>query len=155
MNVQIERLTEDAVLPTRATEGSAGYDLAIPGGTVVSLPGSLDGWKPSSPSVLIKLGFAIAIPEGYVGLVCPRSGLAARYSISVANAPGVIDSDYRGEVGVILISHNTRSLIIKGGDRIGQLVIVPTPEFTLIEVDRLSSTVRGAGGFGSTGFMSE
>ena len=99
---------------------------------------------------LVGTGIAIELPAGHVGLVSPRSGLALKNGVTVANAPGVVDHDYRGEVGVILINHGDRDLIIRRGDRIAQLVIMPVARVDLEQVGSLSETPRGAGGFGST-----
>ena len=100
---------------------------------------------------LVPTGIAIAIPEGYAGFVIPRSGTAIRSGISVVNAPGLIDSGYRGELAVIIINHGQEVFQITPGDRIAQLMIVAAPEVTWEEVDVLEESHRGAGGFGSTG----
>lgn len=96
-------------------------------------------------------GIAVAVPEGFVGLVAPRSGLAIRHGISVVNGPGVIDSGYRGEVAVILVNLGDEAFTWQRGDRIGQLVVVPHVEFEPVETAELDASDRGAGGFGSTG----
>lgn len=129
-------------LPTRQTEDSAGFDLqAKEGGTLCPLD-----------RVLVKTGFATAIPPGSVGFICPRSGLALKHGINVLNAPGVIDADYRGDVGVILQNHGDALFTWEAGDRIAQLVVVPLKAFAgAVEVNTLPETGRGAGGFGSTG----
>jgi len=101
--------------------------------------------------VRMPIGIAIEIPSGFQGQVVPRSGLADRAGISLTNCVGTIDSDYRGEVQVLLINHGTEPFTFKRGDRVAQLVIVPVPEVDLVEVDELSSSARDAGGFGSTG----
>ena len=100
---------------------------------------------------MVPTGLAVAIPEGHVGLVAPRSGLAARHGLGVVNAPGVIDAGYRGEVMVILVNHGTDPVTLERGDRIAQLIVVPfvTPVFE--DVDELPESVRGEEGFGSTG----
>lgn len=100
---------------------------------------------------MIPTGIAVAIPEGHAGLVAPRSGLAARYGISVVNGPGVIDPGYRGEINVILINHGTVPLTLQRGDRVAQLLVVPVVTPELVEVDELPDSVRGTGGFGSSG----
>ncbi len=100
---------------------------------------------------MIPTGIAVAIPDGYVGLVAPRSGLAARNAISVVNGPGVVDAGFRGEVHAILINHGGASVTLERGNRIAQLVVVPIAEITLEPVAQLPETVRGAGGFGSSG----
>lgn len=150
MKLNIVRLEKDPEfsMPSVSRTGDAGIDLIATSGGMIS-PGS---------SALVGCGFSIEIPEGYVGLVCPRSGLSAKYHISVGNAPGVIDSSYRGEVKIILEHRghsNTNTFQYWRGDRIAQLVIVPFVAVSeLVEVDTLSDTDRGAGGFGSTGVSS-
>lgn len=123
------------------TEGSAAADLHALEDCLVR-PGK---------SLLVKTGLALQIPEGYVGMVCPRSGLALKYGISVANAPGLIDSDFRGEVCVILTTSSTEMIEIKAGDRVAQLMIVPVMQAIFKEVKELTTTERGQNGFGSTG----
>jgi len=100
---------------------------------------------------MVPTGIAVAIPVGSVGLVAPRSGLAARHGLSVVNGPGVIDAGFRGEVNVILINHGDNAVELARGDRIAQLVVVPVTSTELVEVDELPESDRGAGGFGSTG----
>ena len=99
----------------------------------------------------VATGLALAIPRGFEGQVRPRSGLAIKHAVTVVNAPGTIDSDYRGEVKVLLINHGREPFPIAAGDRVAQLVIAPVIQAELVEVDSLSETERGAGGFGSTG----
>jgi dUTP pyrophosphatase len=147
MNVAICRLThgEGLPLPAYASEGAAGLDLyaALPAGQKLVLePGARD---------LIPTGFQIALPPGYEAQVRPRSGLAARFGVTVLNAPGTIDSDYRGEVKALLVNHGGQPFEITRGMRIAQLVVAPVARATLIETDDLGETARGAGGFGSTG----
>lgn len=128
--------------PFSATDGSAGFDLQAAEIAVL---------KPGETK-LIATGFAWEIPRGYVGMVCPRSGLALKKGITVLNAPGIIDSDYRGEVKVILINLGTEDVVLGVEDRIAQLIIAPAIHgITMQEVDELSTTQRGEGGFGSTG----
>ncbi|MCL1908509.1 MAG: dUTP diphosphatase [Holophagaceae bacterium] len=135
-------------LPDRATPNSAGMDLraALPEGElVVLLPGD---------RFLVPTGLIMAIPEGYEGQVRPRSGLALKHGVTVLNSPGTIDSDYRNEVGVLLINHGQAPFEIKRGDRVAQLLISPVPECSWSQVkstDKLGSTKRGRGGYGSTG----
>lgn len=140
IRVPIKCLHPEAVIPTRASDGDAGWDLyALEAGELE--PGQRE---------LFRTGIALAIPHGYVGYIKPRSGLALRQGINVLG--GVIDSGYRGDVGVIL--HNTDieiGTMIDGGDRIAQLVIQPVPPVYLEEVYVLPDSERGAGGFGSTG----
>jgi dUTP pyrophosphatase len=99
----------------------------------------------------VPTGLAVAIPDGHAGLVVPRSGLAARHGIGVANGPGLIDAGYRGELKVILINHGQEPVSFERGERIAQLVVVPVLVGEVVEVDELPATDRGAGGFGSTG----
>lgn len=135
----------DLDLPGYRSRGAAGLDLsaALPlGSRLVIEPGARE---------LVPTGLAIALEPGFEGQVRPRSGLALRHGVTVLNAPGTIDADYRGEVGVILINHGSEPFEILRGDRIAQLVIAPTVEVTLVEVEALAPTERGAGGFGSTG----
>ena len=144
--LKVKRLTDTAILPTRATEGDAGLDLYADENVCFY----------QGEHVLVSTGIAIEIPLGYVGLVHPRSGLAAKHGISVLNAPGTIDAGYRGEVKVILVKAsgerpNDPPTFVAKGERIAQLVIqkVELPE--VVEVDELSDSARGVGGFGSTG----
>lgn len=102
-------------------------------------------------AVAVDTGLALAIPRGFEGQVRPRSGLAIKHSVTVVNAPGTVDSDYRGPVKVLLINHGREPFAINVGDRIAQLVIAPVIQAELVEVDALSDTERGSGGFGSTG----
>jgi dUTP pyrophosphatase len=142
MNLRIARLDERARLPTRAHDGDAGLDLYALEPVVLAA-----GERASVPT-----GIAVEIPPGHAGLVLPRSGLAARHGISVVNAPGLIDSGYRGEVRVLLLNTDrARPFELDGGDRIAQLVLVPVALPTPTEVDALSDSERGAGGFGSSG----
>jgi dUTP pyrophosphatase len=106
---------------------------------------------PPGTRALIPCGFAIAVPEGYEGQVRPRSGLAARHGVTVVNAPGTIDADYRGEVMVALINLGQEPFVVERGMRIAQLLVVPVPRVTWSEVQELPATTRGAGGFGHTG----
>src|SRR5688572_2279441 len=128
-------------LPSYATSGSAGLDLCAAQGHRIE-PGERK---------LVGTGFAIALPSNCEGQIRPRSGLAARSGLTVLNAPGTIDADYRGEVKVLLINLGLQPVDIVTGDRIAQLVVAPVSRLRLVEVDNLPSTVRGAGGFGSTG----
>jgi dUTP pyrophosphatase len=147
MKVAIRQLPNADGLPSPAyaSEGAAGIDLyaaLAPGQKLVLEPGARD---------LIPTGLSIALPPGYEGQVRPRSGLAAAHGVTVLNAPGTIDSDYRGEIKAILINLGAQAFEIVRGMRIAQLVIAPAPQATLVEVDDLDATERGAGGFGSTG----
>ncbi len=131
--------------PAYETTQASGMDLraALPAEKAVELPGG--------QRVLVPTGFAIALPHGYEAQVRPRSGLAAKAGITVLNTPGTIDSDYRGEVKVILVNLGDAAFTIKRGERIAQMVIAPVVQARLQEVDTLDETERGAGGFGSTG----
>jgi dUTP pyrophosphatase len=101
--------------------------------------------------VAVPTGLAVAIPEGFAGLVLPRSGHAKRFGVGVVNGPGLIDAGYRGEVSVLLINHGSETVEFKKGERIAQLAVVPVAVVEWVEVDSLDETSRGAGGFGSTG----
>ena len=143
MTHKIKKLRPSAKTPVRATDGAAGYDLSACIDSELLLPAG--GCK------LIPTGIAIALPENTVGLVFGRSGLGIRHQIAPANAVGVIDSDYRGEIAVGLKNHSDTDYIIKPGERIAQLVIMPVLTPRLEETDELSETERSSGGFGSTG----
>ncbi len=132
-----------AVMPRYATKGAAGADVSA----LLSSPITL---RPGEYKA-IPTGLYMEIPEGYEVQVRPRSGLALKHGITVLNAPGTIDSDYRGEVCVILINHSQKPFVIENGDRIAQLVTAKTSRLEFTEVDDLSATERGEGGFGSTG----
>jgi len=132
-------------LPARQSAGAAGADLAaaLAEGEVLTLaPGE---------SAMVPCGFALAIPEGFEAQVRPRSGLAAKFGVTVLNAPGTVDADYRGEVKAILINHGKAPFEIRRGDRIAQMVIAAVPALALEEVEELEETDRGTSGFGSTG----
>jgi dUTP pyrophosphatase len=146
MEVRIKRLPngEGLPLPAKKTASAAGFDLAAAvAEPVVIGPGK---WA------LIPTGFAIALPEGHEGQVRPRSGLATEHGVTVLNAPGTIDADYRGEVKVPLINHGERDFVVTRGMRIAQLVVAAVASAALVEVPELDETERGQGGFGSTGF---
>ena len=135
----------DLPIPAYATAGAAGFDLraAVPGDApLFLLPGCHE---------LVPTGFACAVPHGYEMQVRPRSGLALKHGVTVANTPGTVDSDYRGPIMVILINLGREPFKVSRGDRIAQAVVAPAPQLTLTEVDSLDATVRGEGGFGSTG----
>ena len=145
MKLLIKRLdhAKDLPLPRYETAGAAGMDLiAAVTNDVALAPGA---------RAIIPSGIAIAVPLGYEGQVRPRSGLAAKSGVTTLNAPGTIDADYRGEVGVILINHGAETFTVTRGMRIAQLLIAPVEQAELVEVDSLDETARGAGGFGSTG----
>ena len=141
-DLQFQRVGEHALaVPSYATTGSAGLDLCAAGPHRIE-PGERK---------LVGTGFAIALPSNCEGQIRPRSGLAARSGLTVLNAPGTVDADYRGEVKVLLINLGVEPVEILPGDRIAQLVVAPVSRLRLVEVEHLPSTVRGDGGFGSTG----
>jgi dUTP pyrophosphatase len=146
MEVRVRRLPngEGLPLPAKKTAAAAGFDLAAAVETPVILP--------PGGRALIPTGFAIALPEGYEGQVRPRSGLAVEHGVTVLNAPGTIDADYRGEVKVPLINHGAREFTVTRGMRIAQLVVAAVAPVEIVEATELDETLRGAGGFGSTGF---
>lgn len=131
----------DLPLPDYATAGAAGFDLRAATSLALA-PGQY---------AMVPTGFAVAIPPGFEMQVRPRSGLAAKHGVTVLNAPGTVDSDYRGELAVILINHGSERFDINRGDRIAQGVIAAAAQVVLIEVESLDATARGSGGFGSTG----
>ena len=140
MKINIRRTNDKAKIPTKGSEGAAGFDLYSIEDTAI--------WK--GHTQLIRTGISIAIPEGYEGQVRSRSG-CAKSGLVVANSPGTIDCDYRGEVGVLLHNQGRYNAIIRAGERVAQLVIQAVPSVTLHEVSDLTITPRGSGGFGSTG----
>ncbi len=145
MQITVRRLdhNRDLPLPRYETAGAAGMDLlAAVTADVVLQPGA---------RAIIPTGLQMAIPAGFEVQVRPRSGLAAKNGVTVLNSPGTIDSDYRGEIGVILINHGAEPFTIARGSRIAQMVIASVTQGTLVEADTLDATARGAGGFGSTG----
>jgi len=139
--IHFDTIHEDAVVPQYATDGDAGLDLYSVETTTLA-PGKRDS---------VGTGITMAIPKGYVGLVHPRSGLAFKHGISVANTPGTIDSGYRGEIRVLLINLGHDTISISKGDRIAQLVVQPVVKAVMIQHAISSDTERGTGGFGSTG----
>lgn len=139
--MKVKRLYEEALLPTKATEGSAAFDL------YAYTEAPLDPCE----TFKYKTGIALEIPEGSVGLIFPRSGLSTKFGIRLSNCVGVIDSDYRGEIIVALHNDGDESYMINRGDRIAQLMIVDIPKIEIEEVTELSDTKRGIGGFGSSG----
>ena len=135
----------DLPIPAYATAGAAGFDLraAVPeGAPVVLAPGE---------RALVPAGFACAVPHGYEMQVRPRSGLATKHGVTVANSPGTVDSDYRGPLMVCLVNLGAEPFTIRRGDRIAQAVVAPAPQLALVETETLEPTARGEGGFGSTG----
>jgi dUTP pyrophosphatase len=143
--VAVERLPHGAglPLPDYATAGSAGADLraAVDG----------DFWIAPGARRLVPTGFRVAIPAGFEGQVRPRSGLALRWGVTLPNSPGTIDSDYRGELQVLLVNLGDRPFRVRRGDRVAQLVVAPVVTARFVETASLDSTARGDGGFGSTG----
>ena len=143
VKVLIKKTSKEVITPKYKTDGSSGVDLsAFLDKEVIIKPNSSD---------LIPTGLQVAIPEEFEIQIRPRSGLAAKESIGVLNSPGTIDSDYRGELKIILFNHSNKDFIINNGDRIAQMVLVPILKMEFEEVDSLPNTVRGQGGFGSTG----
>lgn len=142
-DVAILRLphAEGLALPAYESEHAAGMDLRA----------AEDAILPPGGRALVATGFAIALPHGFEAQVRPRSGLAAKHGVTVLNAPGTIDADYRGEIKVILINHGEAAFAIKRGDRIAQMIVAPVTRIRLSEQASLSDTARGSGGFGSTG----
>ncbi len=143
IDIELKRLEngEGLPVPEYETSGSAGMDVRAAKAMVIA----------AGDRAIVPTGFAMAIPEGYEVQVRPRSGLAIKKGISLPNTPGTIDSDYRGELGVILINHGNEDFAIERGDRIAQLVVAPVQRAKMVLVDELDATARGAGGFGSTG----
>ncbi|MDR0785556.1 MAG: dUTP diphosphatase [Treponema sp.] len=141
--IKIHRLTPRSRLPRYETAGAAGMDIHALLEESVLIP--------SGARALIRTGIALEIPEGFEAQVRPRSGLAFKQGLTVLNAPGTIDSDYRGEVAVILVNMGGQAVSVNDGDRIAQLVFAPITRVQLEETDALSETERGAGGLGSTG----
>jgi dUTP pyrophosphatase len=143
--IQLRRLEHAADLPVPAyeTAHAAGMDL------MACIPADMD--LAPGRRALIPTGFAIALPEGFEAQVRPRSGLANKHGITVLNAPGTIDADYRGEIAIILINHGEAPFVIRRGMRIAQMVVAPVARVVWREADELDETERGAGGFGSTG----
>jgi dUTP pyrophosphatase len=141
MQVNFVRLDPELEIPTRSHIGDAAIDLQS----------RIDLNLEPGERAAVPTGIAVAIPEGFAGLVLPRSGHALRAGIGVVNGPGLIDSGFRGEVTVLLINHGSEAVEFARGDRVAQLAVVPIPEVEWMEVEDLDVTMRGAGGFGSTG----
>lgn len=145
MKINLKRYNPslDLPLPEYKTEGSAGLDLSSASKEIITIaPGK---------KALIPTNVIIELPRGYEGQVRPRSGLALKYGITVLNSPGTVDSDYRGEIGVVLINHGDEDFEVNFGDRIAQLIIAKYEHCEINEVDELSTSTRGEGGYGSTG----
>lgn len=145
MKIPFKRLSNGAGLPLPAyqTQGSAGMDLCA--------AVEVDCEIASGARRLVPCGFSVAIPEGYEGQVRSRSGLALKYGVAVLNSPGTIDSDYRGEIGIVLVNHGERPFLVSRGMRIAQLVISQVEKAEWAEVAELPETARGEGGYGHTG----
>jgi len=141
VKVRVKRLSPDAKIPTAAKAGDVAFDLYS----------TIDYELRPGERFAVPTGIAIEIPPGYEGQVRPRSGLALKEGVTVLNTPGTVDSGYRGEVKTIMMNHNGEPFKITKGMRISQLAIRPVPEVEFVEVDELSDTERGEGGFGSTG----
>lgn len=142
MKMNVKKLNDNAVVPTYGSLSAAGADLYSCEGEITISPGK---------TRLVHTGLAMQIPEGYVGLIYARSGIATKRGLAPANKVGVIDSDYRGEIMVALHNHSDEDAVIAEGERIAQIVITPYLSVDFIEVDALDDTERGTGGFGSTG----
>jgi dUTP pyrophosphatase len=143
MKIKVKKLNESAILPTYGSASAAGADL-------YNLPGA-DVVIPAHQTVMIHTGLAMEIPEGYAGFLFARSGIASKRGLAPANKVGVIDSDYRGEFMVALHNHSNVDATIAGGERIAQLCILPVLQAEFLVAEELGETVRGEGGFGSTG----
>ena len=141
MQLHVKRLTPTATLPVRATENASCFDVCA----------DLDGVVPPGERMLVKTGLAVAVPPGFEVQVRSRSGLALKQGVAVLNAPGTVDADYRGEVGVILMNHGREPFTFKRGDRVAQIGGYRVEMCAAVEVDVLEATARGAGGFGHTG----
>jgi len=141
--IKVKKLRPEARLPAYMTAGAAGADLYA---AVVAPVRIAAGER-----TVIPIGIALEIPEGFEGQVRPRSGLAVRDGLTVLNAPGTIDSDYRGELGIVLVNHGSEPFVVEPLSRIAQLVIAPVVQAQIEEVEALSDTTRGQGGFGHTG----
>lgn len=145
LEIAVQQLDPDLPLPAYAHPGDAGADLLT----------TVDVQLAPGERALVPTGIAIALPEGYVGLVHPRSGLAARHGLSIVNTPGTVDSGYRGEIKVLLINHDpVEPITLKRGDRVAQLVVQRYERAAFVPVASLPDSVRGSGGYGSTGGFS-
>ena len=143
VKILVKKLDSRVKLPSYKTIGSSGMDLmALTDKPIIILP---------KKSYLVPTGMSVAMPKNYEIQIRPRSGLAAKNNISILNTPGTIDSDYRGEIKIILFNHGSDEFLINNGDRIAQIVLMPVHKIDFEEVDNLPDTVRGDGGFGSTG----
>lgn len=147
ITVDVQQLphAEGLALPAYQTAHAAGLDL------LAAVPEDAPMILAAGKYVLVPTGLSLALPDGYEAQVRPRSGLAAKHGVTVLNAPGTIDADYRGEISVLLINHGANAFTIRRGERIAQMVIAQVVRAELVAASALSSTERGAGGFGSTG----
>jgi len=143
VKILVKKFDKEVKLPAYKTSGSSGMDLVAYIKNKITIK--------SGKTAIIPTGFAIAIPKNYEIQIRPRSGLAIKKGISVLNTPGTVDSDYRGEIKIILINLSKKSFVVKSGDRIAQMILCPIAKGKLEEVNNLPKTVRGKGGFGSTG----
>jgi len=141
LQLRVRRLDADVAMPAYAHDGDAGMDLAA----------SQDVVLPPGGRAAVPTGLALAVPDGWVGLVHPRSGLARRHGVTVANAPGTIDAGYRGEVLVLLVNLGGEEVVLRRGERVAQLLLQRVGRAEIVEVADLEDTTRGTGGFGSTG----
>ena len=142
IELRVMKLRDDAVLPSRAHSGDAGFDLSACEEITIGV----------GERAAVGTGIAVEIPDGHAGLVVPRSGLALRHGISMVNSPGVIDAGYRGEVRLLLLNtDNASAFTVEPGMRVAQLLVVPLADIELIETDEATATDRGVGGFGSSG----
>ena len=144
INLKIKRISKLAQLPTYATEGAAGMDLYAANEEPITLA--------PLERKLVPLGFTMELPTGYEAQIRPRSGMAIKRGITLSNCVGTVDEDYRGEVCVGLVNLSREDYTIQAGDRIAQMVVAPVTKAVIIEADELAETVRGEGGFGSTGY---
>ena len=143
VKILVKKFDKNIKLPTYETSGSSGMDLVAYIKNKITI-------KPGK-TAMISTGIAVAIPKNYEIQIRPRSGLAAKKGISVLNTPGTVDSDYRGEIKIILINLSKESFVVKSGDRVAQMILCPVVRAMLSEVKNLPKTIRGKGGFGSTG----
>ncbi len=144
INLKIKKISKLAQLPTYATEGAAGMDLYAANEEPITLA--------PLERKLVPLGFTMELPTGYEAQIRPRSGMAIKRGITLSNCVGTVDEDYRGEVCVGLVNLSREDYTIQTGDRIAQMVVAPVTKAVIIEADELAETIRGEGGFGSTGY---
>jgi dUTP pyrophosphatase len=143
VNVKYKKIREHAIVPSYQSEHAAGMDLYSANKDPITIdPGEI---------ALIPLGFAMALPDNYEAQVRPRSGLGSKFGVTLPNAPGTIDADYRGEVSVPLINHGKEPFVVETNMRIAQMIVAPVVQASFEVVEELDETLRGAGGFGSTG----